>query len=93
MTDTAMTSDLIQRLEEATEGSRELDLIVNEAAGGAPAESITETMIGQWLPHYTTSIDAAKSLYPVVPEMMPSDPLKACVEALKARARVPERSE
>lgn len=34
---------------------------------------------------YTTSLDAAVSLYPTPPVMIPSDPLECCREALKQR--------
>lgn len=37
-------------------------------------------------PSYTSSLDAAASLYPVMPEKIPSDARKATAEALRAIA-------
>ncbi len=69
-------SDLIQRLEEASEGSRELDRDIakrfdraewNKCANwasmpcGAPEEVIDRDAL-RWLPRYTTSLDAALAL-------------------------------
>ena len=45
-----MMDDLIKRLEEAEDGSRELDLLIAEAIGNNSSASF---------PHYTTSLDAA----------------------------------
>ena len=36
------------------------------------------------LPHFTASLDAAMTLYEVVPDMVPSCPRKACAAALRA---------
>ena len=36
-----------------------------------------------WPPPVTQSLDAALTLYKLRPDMIPSDPLKACLEALK----------
>ena len=38
------------------------------------------------VPRYTTSLDAAKTLYPVLPDTIPSCPRKATAAALRARA-------
>ena len=37
------------------------------------------------VPHYTASLDAAASLYPTLPETIPSCPRKATAAALRAR--------
>lgn len=70
--------DLIERLEKATEGSRELDADIFEVIGGelyqrarvlaakpcgAPEDTITEAARG-YAPRYTTSVDAALTLVP-----------------------------
>lgn len=89
-------TDLIARLEEATEGSRELDAEIALTVFPALMEcrSDPEQGEGHWIHprygktyalDYTTSIDAAATLYPEMPERVPSDPLNACIEALKAR--------
>lgn len=51
MTATSMTSDLIERLERATAGNRELDKLIAEFVGHTFG-----------VPEYTTSIDAALTL-------------------------------
>ena len=64
-------TDLIERLEAATEGSRELDLICWDAPEGLqdigcyedPAAGCLDGDI-YYAPHYTTSIDAALTLVP-----------------------------
>lgn len=69
MTDT----DLIRRLEEATEGCRQADMDIAEHIGWThvpPALSGPECWLDEngvtqaMLPHYTTSIDAALTLVP-----------------------------
>lgn len=45
----------------------------------------TRCKLGYRLRRYTSSLDAAKGLYPVIPEMIPSDPLEATIQALRAR--------
>ena len=126
------TSELIRRLEEATEGSRPLDGEIGNALakprcnvdGGSDwyiDGKLARRYGGNW-PHYTTSIDAALTLVPEamgwsiggstdaegpmfgasvdVPRDLPA--LSSCcptpaialtIAALKARARIPERSE
>ena len=55
--------DLIKRLEEATEGSRELDARIWEYLNG-PTYSADEFLVDRHLPDYTTSLDAARMLIP-----------------------------
>lgn len=64
-----MTTDLIKRLEDAAEGSRELDLAIQIKFGRIyatwndvpmPEGSTDDTVV----PHYTTSLDAAMTLVP-----------------------------
>ncbi len=70
-------SDLIERLEQASEGSRELDseirkhLVADELMKGREGAEVRAEM-GHWdegyddtnIPDYTTSIDAALTLWP-----------------------------
>lgn len=68
-------TNLISRLESASDGSRELDLAVAMATGQSLAESDYPTYayhgdkaVWEWstgeTPHYTTSLDAALTLVP-----------------------------
>ena len=54
-------TDLISRLEQATEASRELDIAIHEAITGEPV--LQRTPAG-WLPYYTASLDAAVLVVP-----------------------------
>ena len=116
-------TDLVQRLEQATEGSRELDAAIRFAVfddmvrcnyeegsyckdAGKPDHD-NENGCGKWLglhderssypfhfedddrlPHYTTSLDAALTLYVRVPNMIPSNPIDTCIEGLRQRAEI-----
>ena len=59
-----MGMTLLERLEQATEGSRELDdTIEREIVGFNPDRLPTQwPMVGDDTPHYTTSLDAALTL-------------------------------
>ena len=46
----------------------------------------------QPLPMFTASLDAAVTLYPVLPEVIPSCPRKASAAALRARAALAQPS-
>ena len=71
---------LIAELERATKGSRELDEAIHRIV--APEEWTIQNSPFTW-PDYTDSLDAALTLYKTRPDMIPTNPLKACVEALK----------
>ena len=92
--------DLIDRLEQAPEGSRLLDneiwwRLFRRGFDPSIVDYFTITVPemavfhngggggGAMAPHYTASIDAALTLYKKRPEMVSTDPLKACVEALR----------
>lgn len=57
-------TDLIKRLEEATEGSRELDVEVAKSIKFFDGTRASYTLNVNLIPHYTTSIDAALTLVP-----------------------------
>ena len=38
------------------------------------------------IPYYTGNLQAALTLFPVCPDRISTDPIKACLDALKARA-------
>lgn len=50
-------TDLIDRLESASEGSRELDILIATAVGAKRVD-------GPWYARYSTSLDAALTLVP-----------------------------
>lgn len=58
----AMT--LIERLEAATAGSRELDAEIAHAIGAFKPKPVTARDENFWTQHYTTSLDAALTLVP-----------------------------
>ena len=86
----------IEALKKATEGSRRVDIIIHAALNGWTIDE-SATIGGPWYikqnwhvtanatPFYTTSLDAALTLYPERPAMIPSDPHLNCLAALKAR--------
>jgi hypothetical protein len=86
---------LLQRLQDASEGSRELDLELAKYAfeKRIPMDPFYAGAINYdyelWTDHYgwspTDSIDAAMTLYEVLPDMVPSCPRKACIAAIRAR--------
>ncbi len=57
-------------LSEAVEHPRDLQLLAND-------DNI------DMIPRYTTSLDAAVTLYKEKPQNIPSDPMKVCAEALR----------
>lgn len=82
--------ELIERLERATGPDRELDAAIAQAIGidiGYFVRDMRGNFIGVsnnvTIPACTSSIDAALTLYKSKPDRVPSDPRKACVEALK----------
>lgn len=114
-------SDLIERLEQATEGSRELECRISlslfdpqlmvDPGGYSPEQHPAEYAkaskafgdLSGWsdwegLYHildakpWTTSIDAALTLYLRKPERVPSDPRLACIEALRQRDAIAGKS-
>ena len=77
--------DLIAKMEQAGEGSRKLDAEIAFQSGWHVDNN--DNWIGPQgeivVPHYTTSLDAALTLYNVVPDVISTDPIKACIEGLK----------
>lgn len=77
---------LLSLLEQASAGSRELDATAGRLSGANPIvtteDKRTRARLDTWLP-YTTSLDAALTLYRTKPDRIPTDPLKACAEALR----------
>lgn len=69
----------------ADRGSRDLDKMIWYKVYFDPAIRAGESlkMIGQGVPPYSSSLDAAKRLYLDVPEMIPSDILDNVVAALE----------
>ena len=67
--------ELLFELERATEGSRELSDEMLLACGKT-------IPLGKKRPHPTRSLDDAVGLYKHKPAMIPSDPLKICLEVL-----------
>ena len=86
-----MTADLIAGREAATEGSRELDHAIAGELGWTRMEPWI--LKGEYfldpegnekvVPFWSISIDGALTLYKTTPERIPSNPLTACIEALK----------
>ena len=79
---------LIARLSVAVGGDRELDHIIAYATGnGDPRDNSPPGVPRQayvWYPkQYTASLDAALTLYTTRPEFVPTNPIKACLEALR----------
>jgi len=86
MTDLAT---LIQSLKAAKEGTRELDAKIHASKFPSyGSHGMWQYWIGRECPAYTTSVDAALSLYKTKPERVPSDPLKACIARIQAWWRV-----
>ena len=93
-----MTAELTARLESADGPDRELDAAIARSIGWGCVVRDPEAQnkyvcwrkhyrSGEWimLPHYTASLDAALTLFDVVPDMVPSNPRKTAAAALKAR--------
>jgi hypothetical protein len=68
---------LIARVEAATRPNFTLEVDIAEAIGRPRLRPAT--------PAYTASLDAAASLYPTLPDTIPSCPRKATAAALRAR--------
>jgi hypothetical protein len=99
MTDPATLLALAERCEQAAGPDRELDGAAWCAANGYPfvkwdgagvvwrgADGSIRHYPASRVPFYTASLDAAVTLYPVLPEVIPSCPRKASAAALRARA-------
>lgn len=88
--------DLADRCE-AEEPSREIDAAIASAVGWSDVRleyvssftqdwhgvAVGETEGVDLVPLWTTSLDAAVTLYKVKPDRIPSDPKKVCAEALR----------
>jgi len=99
MTDAATLRALIERVEQATGADRELDGAIEKMlTPDLAARPWRYLGHGRWnddsepnganlvaAPRYTSSLDAAASLYPVRPAMIPACPRKATADALRAR--------
>jgi hypothetical protein len=85
MTDPATLLALAERCEQAAGPDYELDLAIWTSlvilSGFRPSRT-----------DYTASLDAAVTLYPVPPEVIPSCPRKASAAALRARAAMAQPS-
>jgi hypothetical protein len=91
MTDPATLLTLADRCEQAAGPDRELDCHIHALIQGRnikPERWIeTVRVYSHMVPHYTASrFDAAVTLYPTLPEVIPSCPRKASAAALRARA-------
>jgi hypothetical protein len=82
MTDPATLLALAQRCEQAAEPDAGLDLAIWTSFFDTPGFRAPSP----WRTDYTASLDAAVTLYPVLPEAIPSCPRKASAAALRARA-------
>ena len=75
---------LIADLEAAEEGSRKLDYRIHALLHNQTSEWVWEQdFVHHDIPHYTTSLDAALTLYRDRPDFVPSDPRLTCVDALR----------
>jgi hypothetical protein len=81
MTDPATLIALAERCEQAAGPDRELDFAIAAGVGWPDSPNLH-----QHARRYTESLDAAVTLYPVPPEVIPSCPRKASAAALRARA-------
>lgn len=77
--------DLIARLEKESRPSRELDEAIRAYVKARPSELHASGSTWFEPELYTASIDAALTLYRTVPERVPSNPIKVCIEALNDR--------
>ena len=81
MTDPATLIALAERCEQAAGPDRELDFAIAAGVGWPDSPNLH-----QHARRYTESLDAAVTLYLVLPEVIPSCPRKASAAALRARA-------
>lgn len=82
-------SELADRVEAATGPDRELDLLIWRVADPVNATDCLDVNCAKplpWLHLYTSSLDAAMTLYVHLPERVPSCPRKALAEALRQRS-------
>ncbi len=84
MTDRVSLADLLYRVLEGSGPDRELDAEIARFLILAGAEDIARSRYG-WS-YFTASLDAAVTLYPVLPAVIPSCPRKASAAALRARS-------
>ena len=82
-----MADTLIARLEKAKSGSLELDIEIAAylSPGHETAYDFAQKAWTSEIPHYTTNLQDALGLYDGVPQMVYADPLKVCIDALRAR--------
>jgi hypothetical protein len=105
MTDPATLLALAERCEQTAGLDRKLDGAVWCAVNGYPfvkwdgagvvwrgADGSIQHYPADRVPPYTASLDAAVTLYPALPEVIPSCPRKASAAALRARAAMAEHS-
>ena len=77
-------TELIAKLEAATKESRELDVAIERVKRHlGPNDGVRLDFI----PVYTSSLDAALTLYNIKPIMISSNPRIICINALKAREK------
>ena len=83
MTDPATLLALAERCEQAAGPDAGLDLAIWNALSEMPGFKHPSPI---WRFDVTASLDAAVTLYPVLPAVIPSCPRKASAAALRARA-------
>ena len=81
MTNRTTLLALADRCEQAAGPNRELDFAIAAGVGWPDSPNLH-----QHARRYTESLDAAVTLYLVLPEVIPSCPRKASAAALRARA-------
>jgi hypothetical protein len=97
MTDRTTLLALAERCEQAAGPDRVLDAEITKSFIPRDATHVVRSRYGwsfiiaqelEWLENqpYTASLDAAVTLYPELPEVIPSCPRKASAAALRARA-------
>lgn len=85
MTDPATLLALAERCEQAAGPDAGLDLAIWKALSEMPG---FKHPLPIWRFDVTARLDAAVTLYPVLPEVIPSCPRKASAAALRARMEV-----
>jgi hypothetical protein len=87
--------ELAARCEAATGADRDLDLAIYAALGAVAPVGDDQYWLSpdkatrhyeSLIPHYTSSIDAALTLFKVLPGKVPTNPRAVCAEALRALA-------
>jgi hypothetical protein len=85
MTDRTTLLALADRCEQAAGPDRELDFAIAAGVGWPDSPNLHQNAR-----RYTESLDAAVTLYLVLPRVIPSCPRKASAAALRARAAAHE---